>query len=83
MLREDVLQTLRLHFDEVRSHYGVKSLRLFGSVARAEQRSHSDIDLAIVGDVSFRQVVGALAPPQKQLAREINPIVYSEAELSG
>jgi hypothetical protein len=50
MLREDVLQTLRLHFDEVRSHYGVKSLRLFGSVARDSASEGSDVDLLVAFD---------------------------------
>ena len=50
MLREAVLQTLRLHFDEVRSHYGVKSLRLFGSVARDSASEGSDVDLLVAFD---------------------------------
>lgn len=53
---------------------------LFGSVARAQQRRTSDVDLAVVGDVGFSEVVEALAKAQEQLAREINPVVYSAEE---
>ncbi|NLY00775.1 MAG: ArsR family transcriptional regulator [Rhodopirellula sp.] len=53
---------------------------LFGSVARAKQSRGSDIDLAVVGDVAFMEVVGALADAQQNLRRELNPVVYSPTE---
>lgn len=53
---------------------------LFGSVARAQQKRGSDVDLAVVGDVGFSEVVAALARPQEQLVREVNPVVYSPDE---
>jgi uncharacterized protein len=53
---------------------------IYGSVARTEQRSGSDVDLMVIGDVSFGDVVSALETAQKTLGREINPTVYSPAE---
>lgn len=53
---------------------------LFGSVARGQQRRASDVDLAVVGDIGFSEVVERLARPQEQLAREVNPVVYSPEE---
>jgi predicted nucleotidyltransferase len=53
---------------------------LFGSVARAEHRRGSDVDLAVVGDIAFSQIVEALVKPQERLAREVNPVVFSAAE---
>ncbi|MDB9438749.1 hypothetical protein BMF77_03473 [Dolichospermum sp. UHCC 0315A] len=44
MNREEVLQILRTHQQELQN-LGVKSLELFGSVARNEARSDSDVDL--------------------------------------
>ncbi|HEX4427191.1 MAG TPA: hypothetical protein VH079_17460, partial [Terriglobales bacterium] len=41
----------------------------------------SDVDLFIVGDVSFGDVVEALDSAQKKLVREINPVTYPIAEL--
>jgi predicted nucleotidyltransferase len=49
---------------------------LYGSMARSRQKSLSDVDVLVVGDVEFREVVGTLAEAQSQLGREINPTVY-------
>jgi predicted nucleotidyltransferase len=53
---------------------------IFGSMARGEESQRSDIDLLIVGDVSFSDVVMNLQAAQKALRREVNPTVYSSAE---
>jgi predicted nucleotidyltransferase len=53
---------------------------VFGSIARGEERSGSDVDVLVVGDVPFVDVVKALHPAQAILQREINPVVYSLAE---
>jgi len=52
---------------------------VFGSMARAEARAGSDVDLLVVGDVTFHEVVLALAPTQEVLLREVNPIVLTPA----
>ncbi len=60
-----------------------KDIRLaliYGSVARGDEGRRSDIDLLIVGDVTFSDVVISLQNAQKTLGREINPTVYSGAE---
>jgi predicted nucleotidyltransferase len=54
---------------------------VFGSVAREEEHADSDVDLAVIGGVSFREVVGALPQAADILHREINPVVYSVEEL--
>jgi len=53
---------------------------LYGSVARGEEQSHSDVDLMIIGDISFFDVVSVVSPLQETLGREINPTVFTEAE---
>jgi uncharacterized protein len=53
---------------------------VFGSVARGEQISSSDIDLLVVGEVTFRDIVERLAAAERDLGREISPTVYSEKE---
>ena len=53
---------------------------IFGSVARSKETSTSDIDLLIIGDVSFAKVVELLYTTQKSLGREINPKIYSMKE---
>jgi len=54
---------------------------IFGSFARGGQGRDSDIDLMVVGDVAFGEVVSALAGAQAALGREINPTVYGADEL--
>jgi predicted nucleotidyltransferase len=53
---------------------------IFGSVARATESAGSDIDLLVIGSVDFGAIVEALYPAQQQLAREINPKVFSLRE---
>lgn len=50
---------------------------VFGSVARGEQQSNSDVDVMLVGDLGFAAAVQVLHPVQATLRREINPVVYS------
>jgi uncharacterized protein len=50
---------------------------LYGSMARAEQKQESDVDVLVIGDVAFREVVAALADAQSKLRREVNPLVYA------
>ena len=47
MNREEILATLTEHGDELRRHYGVKTLSLFGSAARNEAGKGSDVDLLV------------------------------------
>lgn len=53
---------------------------VFGSVARAEERSESDLDLMVLGDASFAQVVKAVRTAEGAIGRAINPSVYPPAE---
>jgi len=55
---------------------------VYGSVARGEEKRGSDVDLMLVGDITFAEVVRALRPAQTRLAREINPSVYSLREFT-
>jgi predicted nucleotidyltransferase len=50
---------------------------IFGSVARGAESAGSDIDLLVIGSVDFGAIVEALHAAQQQLAREINPKVFS------
>jgi len=53
MLRDEIIQILSEHREELREKYKVKSLALFGSVARGEERPDSDVDIL----VEFQEVV--------------------------
>ncbi|WNH51238.1 nucleotidyltransferase domain-containing protein [Stenotrophomonas oahuensis] len=53
---------------------------IFGSVARGAEVSASDIDLLVVGDVGFADLVRAVRPVQELLQREVNPVLYAREE---
>ena len=47
MSRIDCIDILRSCSDQLKSKYGIKSLSLFGSMARGEDRDGSDVDLFV------------------------------------
>ena len=47
MRKEKALDILAAHRQELRERFGVKSLRLFGSVARDEASEQSDVDVVV------------------------------------
>lgn len=55
---------------------------VYGSVARSRERELSDVDLMVVGNVGFDQVVEKIHGAEKILSREINPTVYSIREFT-
>lgn len=58
----------------------IEAAFVFGSVARGEEGPASDIDLMVVGDAGFDEVVGALYPLHERLGREINAVVMKHTE---
>jgi len=46
----EILEILRAELPRLRRRYGVRSLGLFGSVVRGEERSTSDIDILVEFD---------------------------------
>lgn len=53
---------------------------IYGSVARGAEKADSDVDVIVVGDIPFSDVVSALSPAQDTIGREINPTVYPPDE---
>lgn len=51
---------------------------VFGSVAKGTDTAKSDIDVMVIGkDLAYPEVYSALMPVEAQLARKINPSIYS------
>ena len=75
-----VAEVLRAALDPLA--HGIRSAFVYGSIARGDERAGSDLDVMIVGDVGFEDVVGALSPAQEALRREINPSVYPPTEFA-
>lgn len=53
---------------------------IFGSIAHGGEHATSDVDLMVVGEVGFGEVVDRVSPTQDRLGREVNPKVYPRAE---
>jgi predicted nucleotidyltransferase len=49
---------------------------IFGSIASRTEDRASDIDVMIIGDISFGDVVDLFSSAEKTLGREINSVVY-------
>jgi predicted nucleotidyltransferase len=83
-LKSLIAKTVGLH-DTIRSaltrfETEIPVAFIYGSVARQEERSGSDVDLMVIGKVPFSELVSALRPAQETLNREINPTVFPVAE---
>lgn len=69
-----IRQSLAINADKIRVAF------IFGSVARSTDDRRSDIDLMVVGKISFGDVVSLLGPAEQKLGREVTPVVYPIAE---
>jgi predicted nucleotidyltransferase len=83
-LKSLIAKTVGIH-DTLRSALSalgskVKVAFVYGSVARQEEQPNSDVDVMVLGDASFGDVVAALSAAQKTLGREVNPSVFSTSE---
>ena len=55
---------------------------VYGSVAKGRDTASSDIDLMLVSDaLTYADAMAALHPLMERLGREINPTLYTRAEL--
>ena len=59
--REDVLELLRSHKEDLKERFGVTEISLFGSFARDEATEDSDIDVIVKfkGSPTFKTYFGA------------------------
>lgn len=53
---------------------------VYGSFAGGKERKGSDVDVCVVGMVTFAEIVSALSLAQQNLSREINPSVFPPEE---
>lgn len=60
----------------------IRAAFVYGSVAKGTDVASSDIDLMLVSDdLAYPEVMGALHPVIERLGREVNPTLYTYAEL--
>ena len=51
-----------------------------GSLAEGREDRQSDVDLVVVGEATFSEIIEAVGPVQDVVCREINPVVYPSEE---
>lgn len=56
---------------------GIECAFIFGSYAKGEEKSHSDIDLIVIGTVGLRTLSSVFKTVTDKTGREINPHIYS------
>lgn len=55
---------------------------IYGSVARSQEHSASDVDLIIIGDVGLAEVSSPLRKAERRLNRAVNPTTYTKLEFA-
>ena len=73
-----VADVLRLALEEKQRQ--IKVAFIFGSFAAGNENRASDIDVMVIGRISFGDVVSLLSPIEDRLGRQVNPVVYPVAE---
>ena len=58
----------------------VRAAFVFGSIACGEEKSGSDVDLMVIGDLGLRDISGLLSGIEEKIGREINPHVLHRDE---
>ena len=53
---------------------------IYGSIARFDDESTSDVDLFIIGELGISDLYPSLTEVESQIGREITPIIYSVEE---
>lgn len=55
---------------------------VYGSIARAEENSTSDVDVMIIGEVGLADLALALRSAENLLMRTVNPSIYTPKEIA-
>ena len=73
-----IADVLREALEPLRSR--IRLAFVYGSIAEGTPGAYSDIDVMVIGDTGFAQVVDAISTVQARLRREVNPTVMRPAE---
>lgn len=90
--RQEYIDTMLAHADDMRSRFGVSSLRVFGSVARNQHTEESDVDVCVDMPPRLFKLVGLGSYLEELLGCHVdvirnhsnmNPLLKSEIENDG
>ncbi len=72
----DIIQTLEREFATLKDRFGVKSLGLFGSIARGEASPRSDVDILVEFDTpSFDHYMDLKFYLEERLGRPVDLVL--------
>ena len=89
---KEYIDLISAHADELRSQFGIRTLRLFGSVSRGEQREDSDVDICVDMEPSlyllvrlkrFLEQILQCSVDVVRMHRHINPYLLENIERDG
>ena len=66
--------------DSLSQQKNIEVAFIYGSIAKGEEAAESDIDLAIIGSISPRDLTSELSELENRVGREINATVFSPKE---
>jgi len=69
-----IRETLEPHGEQIKVAF------VYGSFARGEEVSGSDLDLFVVGNIQLDELVSAISSVEQAIGREINPTLFSVTE---
>lgn len=68
---KQIIETLK-NLADIWQKYKIKKVYLYGSVTEGRIHSQSDIDIAVEGDLEYRQLLHLFTEVDKHVAREID-----------
>ena len=60
---------------------GIKLAFIYGSVAKGEEKSKSDVDVLLIGNINYSEAINSLLGIENQIGRPINAKVFREEEI--
>lgn len=90
--KAEYIQLIATHAEELKRTFGIRSLRLFGSVSRDEQRDGSDVDVCVEMEPSayllvrlkrFLESLLGCSVDVVRMHKHINPYLLREIEHDG
>lgn len=90
--KEEYISLIRAHSEELKVTFEIKSLRLFGSVARNEHNAQSDVDICVEMEpkiylmVRLKRFLESLLQCSVDVVRmhkHMNPFLLNEIERDG
>lgn len=72
--RTEYIQLIKAHANDLKTQFGVTSLRLFGSVAREEQNEDSDVDVCVEMPPRIFKLVGLVTYLEELLGCHVDVV---------